>query len=179
MFCCRLTVIASFLFYPFVNILAKKFGKKMLVVGSFFLMSFVFVMVWFLGDALPLGNVAQGYALMIIYAVPLAFLGVLPNAILADIATHDALRTGGKRKKGCILLLTHWRKKFGQTIGVLIFAMLTTFGKDIGDDLGVRLSGVIGFILCFAAGVIFLRYRETTVLEEIAVMEKLSVNSRQ
>jgi GPH family glycoside/pentoside/hexuronide:cation symporter len=62
-------------------------------------------------------------------------------------------------------------QKFGQTFGVLIFAMMTTFGKDIGNDTGIRLSGVVGFILCFLAGVIFLRYQEGQVLSEIRTME--------
>jgi GPH family glycoside/pentoside/hexuronide:cation symporter len=58
-------------------------------------------------------------------------------------------------------------QKFGQTFGILIFAGLTTFGKDPGNDLGIRLSGIAGFVLCFAAGVIFLRYNEARLLAEM------------
>lgn len=166
-----LTVVGSFLIYPLVNALAKRVGKKLLVVGSFFVMSGVFAFVWFLGDAVPLSNTAQAYAIVLIYAIPLAFLGVLPNAILADIATHDSLVTK-EPKEGMYFAARTLAQKFGQTFGVLIFAALTTFGRDVGDDLGIRLSGVVGFVLCFLAGLIFLRYQESTVLQEIETLEK-------
>ena len=165
-----MTVILSFVFYPAVNVLAKRVGKKILVVGSFFVMSSVFALVFFLGDALPLPFQTQAYVVVLVYAVPLAFLGVLPNAILADIARHDALETQ-KPKEGMYFAARTLAQKFGQTFGVLIFAMLTTFGKDVGDDWGIRLSGVIGFVLCFAAGVIFLRYQESHVMGEIERLE--------
>jgi GPH family glycoside/pentoside/hexuronide:cation symporter len=51
-------------------------------------------------------------------------------------------------------------QKFGQTTGVVSFAMLTTLGRDVGDDLGIRLSGLVGFVLCFVAAVVFSRYQE-------------------
>ncbi len=55
-------------------------------------------------------------------------------------------------------------QKFGQTFGVVSFAMLTTLGRDVGDDLGVRLSGLVGFALCLAAGIVFARYNEKEVV---------------
>jgi tetrahydromethanopterin S-methyltransferase subunit G len=46
----------------------------------------------------------------------------------------------------------------------VIFAMATTLGRDVGDDLGIRLSGVIGFVLCLAAAVVFSRYDEKSTI---------------
>ncbi len=160
-----ITVIVSFLFYPAVNILAKKVGKKILVSLAFFGMCLIFFGVFFLGR-LPLDNVTQAYILVICYALPLAFLGVLPNAVLSDIAEHDAQQTG-RRQEGMFFAARTLMQKFGQTFGILIFAGLTTFGKDPGNDLGIRLSGIAGFVLCFAAGVIFLRYNEARLLAEM------------
>lgn len=99
------------------------------------------------------------------YAFPLAFLGVLPNAVLADIAGHDALKTREK-KEGMYFAARTLLQKFGQTFGILVFAMLTTFGVDPGQDLGIRLSGLAGFGLCFLAGVVFTRYKERELLRE-------------
>jgi GPH family glycoside/pentoside/hexuronide:cation symporter len=50
--------------------------------------------------------------------------------------------------------------------------MLTTFGKDPGDDLGIRLSGMVGFTLTFTAGLVFTRYNESKVLAELAEEEE-------
>ncbi|UCG41689.1 MAG: MFS transporter [Acidimicrobiia bacterium] len=159
-----LMVVVSFLFYPLVNLLARKLGKKPLMVGAFVWMSIVFLGVPALGsDVLPAA--VQAYVLILLLAIPLAFLGVLPNAVLADIADYDARQTGEQRE-GMFFAARTLMQKFGQTFGVVSFAMLITLGRDVGDDLGIRLSGVVGFVLCAAAGVIFARYKESVVTAE-------------
>jgi glycoside/pentoside/hexuronide:cation symporter, GPH family len=163
-------VIVSFLFYPLVNILARKVGKKILVTISFLFMSSIFLAIFFLGR-LPLPEETQAYLLVLFYAVPLAFLGVLPNAVLADIAGHDALKTG-EAKEGMYFAARTLMQKFGQTFGILVFAALITLGKDPGDDLGVRLSGIVGFLLCFTAGIVFTRYQEAQLLAEMNELVK-------
>jgi GPH family glycoside/pentoside/hexuronide:cation symporter len=157
-------IIISFLFYPLVNLLAKRVGKKILVVLSFLSMSFIFMGIYFMGR-FPFPAQAQAYLLVILYALPLSFLSVLPNAILADIAEHDALKSG-ERKEGMFFAARTLMQKFGQTFGILFFAALTTFGKDPGDDLGIRLSGLVGWGLCLLAGIVFFWYNEKRVLQE-------------
>ncbi|MBF0352955.1 MAG: MFS transporter [SAR324 cluster bacterium] len=164
-----LMVVISFLFYPVVNILAQKTGKKILITGSFLFMSGTFFFIFFFGK-LPIPNLLQAYLVVILYSVPLAFLGVLPNAVLADIAEHDALKTG-IRQEGMYFAARTLMQKFGQTFGVLIFAGLTSLGKDPGDDLGIRLSGLVGFGLCLSAGLFFWKYQEDLLLRETEMFE--------
>lgn len=158
-----LMLIGSFLFYPAVNILAKKVGKKPLVVGAFLAMSVFFMMNFFLGK-LPWSNTAQAYMITLSFAVPIAFLGILPNAVLADIAEYDAIDSGISQE-GMFFAARTLMQKFGQTMGVFIFAAMTSLGKDPGDDLGIRLTGVIGSLLCLFAGLYFMKYDEKAVLE--------------
>lgn len=165
-------IIISFVFYPVVNMLARKTGKKILVVVSFLAMSFVFLGIFFLGK-FPIAPQVQAYLLVIFYALPLSFLAVLPNAILGDIAEHDALKTG-ERKEGMFFAARTLMQKFGQTFGILVFAALTTFGRDPGDDLGIRLSGVIGWGLCLLAGIVFIRYNEKKLVAETEQLQKAS-----
>jgi GPH family glycoside/pentoside/hexuronide:cation symporter len=155
-------VVVSFLFYPIVNLLAKRTGKKPLMVGAFVWMAIVFLGVLALGR-LSFAPVAQAYLLILLLAIPLAFLGVLPNAVLADIADEDARRTGEQRE-GMFFASRTLMQKFGQTFGVVSFAMLTTLGRDVGDDLGIRMSGLVGFSLCLLAGIVFSRYDERAVV---------------
>ncbi len=159
-----LMIIISFVFYPLVNILAKLVGKKILITLSFFMMSITFFSVYFLGK-FPVNNTLQAYLLVITYSLPLSFLSILPNAVLADIAEHDAL-TSGVRQEGMFFAARTLMQKFGQTFGVLVFAALTSFGKDVGDDLGIRISGLVGFALCIFAGSFFLKYNEKKILKE-------------
>lgn len=62
--------------------------------------------------------------------------------------------------------------KFGQTLGVVIFASLTTFGKDPGNDFGIRISGLVGFVLCLFAGFFFMNYKEKLLLKETEEFQK-------
>jgi GPH family glycoside/pentoside/hexuronide:cation symporter len=57
--------------------------------------------------------------------------------------------------------------KMGQTVGIMIFAILTIFGKDPGNDLGIRLSAIFGGLLCIVAGFVFLGFREETEYENV------------
>lgn len=164
-------IAISFIFYPIVNKLAKEIGKKILVILSISLMGLIFFGLFFLGRY-PIPNYTQAYLVVILYSVPLSFLGILPNAILADIAEHDALKTG-VRQDGMFFAARTLMHKFGQTIGVLLFATLTSLGKDVGDDLGVRVSGIVGFLLCLCAVIYFTRYEEREILAEtLELMEE-------
>jgi GPH family glycoside/pentoside/hexuronide:cation symporter len=163
-------VLLSFLFYPIVNVLAKKYGKKNFIVYSFLFISLIFFGIFFLGNIPGIPNIAQAFLLVIFYAIPISFLGILPNAVLADIAEHDALKNG-VHQEGMFYAARTLMQKFGQTFGVLVFAGLTSFGKDVGDDMGVRLSGMIGFGLCLFAGLYFMKYKEKELIDETFVMQ--------
>jgi len=160
-----LMIVVSFVFYPLVNIMARKFGKKILVTGAFLFMGGIFFFIFFMGKV-PVSATLQAYLVVILYSIPLSFLGILPNAVLADIAEHDA-QTSGIRQEGMFFAARTLMQKFGQTFGLLIFAILTSLGKDPGNDIGIRISGLFGFGLCVLAGVYFLRYNEKKVLAEM------------
>ena len=163
-------IVISFLFYPAVNLVARKKGKKGLIVASFLLMSVVFLMIYFMGNV-PLGNLTQAYLITVSFAVPLAFVAILPIAVLADIAEHDRLKTGIKQE-GMYFAARTLMQKFGQTLGIVLFAMATSFGKDVGDDLGIRLSGIMGFLLCACAALYFMKYNERELLADIERMQR-------
>lgn len=151
-------VVVSLLFYPLINYLAKKIGKKPIVLFSFGLLSLIFIAIYFLGK-FPISAKAQIYILMLSASFPLASLGILPNAILAEIAQHDAKETGENRE-GMFFAVKYLFVKLGQTLGIGLFAFLTVYGKDPGNDHGLRLNGLCGFILCLLAIVFFSRFRE-------------------
>ena len=152
-------VITSLLFYPVVNILANRIGKKKIVLFSFALMSCVFLFVYYLGKMPFLPPGTQMYLLAILAAFPLAALGILPSAILAEIAEKDSKETGQNRE-GLYFAVKYFFVKLGQTFGIGLFAFLTLYGKDPGNDLGLRLNGICGFVLCIAAMLVFSRFKE-------------------
>jgi GPH family glycoside/pentoside/hexuronide:cation symporter len=151
-------VLVSFVFYPIIFFLSKKIGKKILVVMSFLLLSIVFLGICFLGKV-PVDPTFQIFGLITVAAIPLASLNILPNAILAEIIEKDTVDTGAN-KEGIYFAVRYFFVKIAQTFGMAFFAMLMLYGKDEGNDLGIRLTGVLGFVLCLLAAVIFSRFKE-------------------
>jgi GPH family glycoside/pentoside/hexuronide:cation symporter len=151
-------VLVSFLFYPVVIYFSKKVGKKLIIIFSLSLLSIVFLGIYFLGKS-SIDAEIQIYLLIILAAIPLASLNILPNAILAEIIEKDTLDTGAN-KEGIYFAVRYFFVKIAQTFGIALFAMLLLYGKDPGNDFGIRLSGILGFTLCFLAAIIFSRFKE-------------------
>jgi GPH family glycoside/pentoside/hexuronide:cation symporter len=184
-------LLTSFVLYPFVNYLARLIGKKLLVMIGFFVFFLVFVIIFFLGKSfMPMSQIAQAYMIVILAAIPMAILGILPNAILADIAELDALKTGSRRE-GLFFAARTLMQKLGQTIGVLIFSSLLLLGggvkKEFFEDpithirtldvdhsniIGVQVTGPVAAGFCILAIILFSRYREKETLEEIDKINK-------
>lgn len=151
-------VAVSLLFYPLVARVAVKTGKKKLVVFAFAVMSLVFLAIYTLGK-MPVSSELQLYLLVAVFAIPFAVLGILPNAIVAEIAERDSRQTG-QSKEGMYYAVRLLFDKLGQMLGLSLFAFLTMYGKDSENDSGLRLSGLAGCILCVAAALIYSAFRE-------------------
>lgn len=162
-----LVFVLSLFFYPLVNILAKKTGKKKMMLLAFSLISIMYFYVSLLGkDYLPFSASAQAYILVALAALPLAIFGILPNAIIADVAESDAQRTGSKREAMFFGART-FMSKIGQMLAMLVFSSLLLLGKNVGDDLGIRLTGPAAGVFCLIGLAFFAFYREKYVLSGI------------
>lgn len=123
-------LLVSFAFYPVVNWIARKIGKKKTVLFGFYVFLALFLSIYFIGkDELPLPPYIQGYLIVAVAAIPIAILGILPNAILADIAELDSLKTGSKRE-GLFYAGRTFMQKLGQTLAVLVFSTVILLGLD-------------------------------------------------
>ena len=151
-------VFITLIFYVVVNRIGGRFSKKKMMVWAFIGVAVVFTEISFLG-MFPVSPYIQATLLMITFGVPNAFLGILPTTVIADIAQQDLKKTG-EHKEGMFFGMRAFFQKIGQTAGVTVFAMLTLYGKDPHHDLGLRLSGVAGGILCLIAAFAYSRYRE-------------------
>ena len=151
-------VFISFLFYPLVNYLAIRTGKKVLVLFSLALLSITLLGINFLGK-FSASPEMQIYLLVALAAIPLAALNILPNAILSEIIEADTKETG-QSKEAVYFAVRYFFVKMAQTFGIALFAILLVYGKDIGNDLGIRLTGLTGALLCLIATLVFTRFKE-------------------
>lgn len=151
-------VLVSFIFYPVTNWAAKKNGKKKVILISLVLLGIIFLGIFLLGK-FPFSRIGQIYALIIFAAIPLASLNILPNALLAEIIEKDSNDTK-QNKEAIYFAVRYFFVKIAQTIGIALFSMFLLYGKDVGNDFGVRLNGLLGCGLCLVAAVIFSKFKE-------------------
>ncbi len=162
-------VVLAMGLYPIVNKIAKARSGKQLVIAAFAISSIDFFAVIFLGNY-PIPAWLQAGLIIAIFSIPFAILSVIPGWILSDIAEHSA-KTTGDATAGMFFAARTFMQKISQTVGVIVFALLTSFGRDVGDDLGIRLSGLAGVVLYAGAAILFFRYNEKRLQSELAAAE--------
>jgi Na+/melibiose symporter-like transporter len=177
--------LLSFVFYVPVNIIAKKIGKKPLLIAAFVLFTLVFVYAAFLG-LYPLPKEMQGFLTVILAAIPIAIFGIIQNAILSDIAEADAIETG-VMQSGIFFGARTFMSKVGQTIAGFLIPSLLIIGADISKattsastevavtgEIGVRVTAIVAAVFCLLGLLLFLLYNEKQVMSTLAKKEKLS-----
>lgn len=147
----------SLVFYIPVNLLAKRFGKKRLVVGAFLVFAAAFGYTAFMGRGLEIPATFQGFLLVALAAFPMAIFGILPQAMVADISESDA-RLTGENREGMFYAARTFAFKLGQSVSMLLFTALATLGSDRGQ--GYRVVALTAAALALAGGIILLFYNE-------------------
>ena len=153
----------SVLFYLPVNILANKVGKKRLLLVAFVIFTCAFAFAGALGSA-ALGFIpamAQGLALSVVGAIPMAAFGILPQAIVANIADASS-KTTGQDRQGMFYAARTFAMKMGQSVAMLLFTGVSTIGMASGA--GYRIAAVCAAVLCGLGGIVFAFYDEKKVL---------------
>jgi GPH family glycoside/pentoside/hexuronide:cation symporter len=153
----------SVLCYALVNRLAVKYGKKKLVTTAFVLFSIVFLVTAFCGT-LGISGMVWGLIIGISAAIPMAVLGILPQAIVADIAEADAKITGENRQ-GMFYAARTFAFKMGQSVAMLLFTSLALIGTN---GLGYRISAGAAAVLCLLGGIVLFAYDEKKIMNIIS-----------
>ena len=155
----------SVLFYVPVNRLTHRFGKKKLILCAFTVFSLSFIYTACFGQSLPIPPAVQGYILCAVAAPAMAIFGILPQAVVADIAEYDALETHENRA-GMFYAARTFAFKLGQSIAMLLVTAFATIGQQTG--LGYRITAVAAAAVCVLGGVLFMLYDEKKVYARIA-----------
>ncbi len=164
----------TFICYPIVNMLSRKFGKKRLLVVGFGIFGFAFLISAFAGKISFIPNQIYGFIICVMVGIPLSILGVIPQAIVADIAESDCIETGENRDAMFYAART-FAYKLGQSIAMIIFTSLAVIGQytetnSAGEQIirntgtGYRISLLIALVLCLIAMAVILFYDEKTVM---------------
>lgn len=162
----------TFICYVPVNILSRRFGKKKLLFVGFLLFGLAFLVSAFAGMVTFIPNLVYGFIICVLVGVPLAILGVIPQAIVADIAEESALTTGENRD-GMFFAARTFAFKLGQSVAMIIFTSLAVIGQHTengvvtNDGTGYRISLIVALVLCLIAAVVIHFYDEDAVMSRI------------
>ena len=181
--------VLSACFYPIVSKLVAKWGKRKLVIAGFLGLALAYV-ITALAYPITGGNLSGlsyvvGILIVVIAAFPMALLGIIPQAIVADVAEEDAIVTG-KKREGMFFAARTFAMKLGQSIAMLVFTSLAIIGSNVtreelmtSNDIAATETGVtivawvaVGF--CVLGAVILFFYNEKKVL---ATIEKAHIES--
>ncbi|SEL56274.1 glycoside/pentoside/hexuronide:cation symporter, GPH family [Butyrivibrio sp. ob235] len=147
----------SVLLYPIINVLAKKIGKKNLIITGFFAYCCVFAITTMCGKGLH-----WGFIIAVTAAIPMAILGILPQACVADVAELTRLETGEDRS-GMFFAARTFAFKMGQAIAMVTFTSVTV-SQTKGS---YRTTAAIAFVTCFIGACIFFTFNEKMILGKI------------
>ena len=162
-----LTVIMtafSLCLYPVVNLLAPRFGKKPIIVIGFFTYSAVFLI-----TALAGTGMAWGILVAVSAGVPMAILGILPQACVADVSELNTLETGEDRS-GMFFAARTFAMKMGQALSMVVYTSitataLTTFKSN--TQIPYRIAAGTATVFCLLGAILFLFYNERDIMGKI------------
>ncbi len=168
--------VTSFLFYVPIYQLAKRIGKKKLLMTAFITQAIVFGMIPFIHftDRPDI----WGWVIVMIEAIPVALFGIVPTAIIADIAKSDGIRTGNY-KEAVFFGTRSFIMKLAISISNLIFPTLLMLGSihAVGSEpkptpFGVSMTAVVAFFFAILGAVFLIRFREGRVNHYLALEEE-------
>ena len=87
----------------------------------------------------------------------MAAFGILPQAIVANIADASS-KTTGQDRQGMFYAARTFAMKMGQSVAMLLFTGVSTIGMASGA--GYRIAAVCAAVLCGLGGIVFAFYNE-------------------
>lgn len=184
-----ISIVVGICTYPVVNIVAHKVGKKPLLIFACLCYVVVYSGIYFYepisaffgtapvtsafilsfaGQGAIMGDVVCAFLIGLLIAFPIACTNILPAAAFADLAQHDAIKTG-ENKTGMFVAARAFAFKVSNAVVMLIVSQVMYFGttNDYPTVFGVRLTAIIAAAFLLVAALIYTRYNDKVVVAEI------------
>jgi Na+/melibiose symporter-like transporter len=160
----------SFVLYPGVVFLSNRYSKKHLF--QFALAAQGVLLIAFSFSQWVPNPELLGWSIIVLFAFPLAILGIIPNVIVADLAIADSRETGFKRE-ALFYGANMFAFKAATSLTALVFPSIIILGSHYSDTatsdpthFGVTVSAIVAGLLAFVGVFIMRRYNENEVLGE-------------
>ncbi|MCQ2982251.1 MAG: MFS transporter [Treponemataceae bacterium] len=157
----------SLVWYVPINMATAKLGKKKMVLFAFCMFTLTFAFTSFTGN-LPMAPVVQGVLVCVCGSLPMAIFGILPQAMVADVAEYEGKETGENRQ-GMFFAARTFCFKLGQSLAMLLFTSISTLGGNgVTTEYGVRTVAIVSAVLCLIGGLLLLAFNEKKIMAKIA-----------
>ncbi len=175
--------VVSLCLYPLVNRLAPRLGKKRIIVVGFFAYAAVFFITSVVGTGM-----SWGFLVAVTAGIPMAILGILPQACVADVSELNTLETGEDRS-GMFFAARTFAMKLGQALSMLIYTSITAAAvaivqahtdgagvEQLSQELQLQIQGpyrtaaAVATVACLIGAVLFLFYNEREILSKIGAL---------
>lgn len=155
----------ALVFFPIINLAGRYIAKKTIMIISLAIFALGSSAIYWLGtDALIIPVAYQPFVIFGILGIPVSALLMIPNAMISDIAEYDSIQTRTNRE-GMFFGAQGLLQKLNLGISAMIFAfLLSSYGKDVAQPMGVKLSGPVVAVVCVIGIVLYSLYPEKKIV---------------
>ena len=156
--------------YPLVNLLARKVGKKPMLLGACItyvcLYGAIYNYEWVIS---LIGGPAFALVIGFVIAMPIAVTNIIPASMFADLAQYDTIKTG-KNRAGMFLAARNFANKLCQSIVVIACALLLGKGADgtgAATSEGIQATALVACLFVAGALGIYFFYNDKEITATI------------
>ena len=156
--------------YPLVNLLARKIGKKPLLLGACITYVLLYGAIYNYKLVISLiGGPAFALVIGFVIAMPIAITNIIPASMFADLAQYDTIKTG-KNRAGMFLAARNFANKLCQSIVVIACATLLGKGADgtgAATSEGIQATALVACVFVACALGIYFFYNDKEIVTAI------------
>ena len=156
--------------YPLVNILARKVGKKPMLLAAcctyVLLYGAIYCYKFVVG---AIGGPAFAILIGLIIAMPIAITNIIPASIFADLAQYDTI-ISGENRAGIFLAARNFCNKLCQSVVVICCSLLLGRGADgtgAATPEGIQSTALVAMIFVALSIVIYCFYNDKEIMDTI------------
>ena len=156
--------------YPLVNLLARKVGKKPMLLGA--CITYVCLYGAIYSYKLVVGAIGgPAFAILIglVIAMPIAITNIIPASMFADLAQYDTIKTGENRQ-GMFLAARNFVNKLCQSLVAIVCSLLLGKGADgtgTATSAGIQSTALVACIFVGCALFIYFFYDDKEIVSAI------------
>ncbi|AYG03804.1 MFS transporter [Gryllotalpicola protaetiae] len=165
-----LAIVVGVSSYPLVNWLARRVGKRPLMVAACVTYVVIYFAIYLYRYTLEGAVPGALFAILIglLIGVPISITNIIPPAAFADLTQFDTIRTGQNRA-GMFFAARNFVTSLSQTVVLLVVPGLISLGSTDGRATvdGVQLTALVSGVFIAAALALFAFYDDREVIAAI------------